>query len=127
VLSGEAVIAIVDDDESVRAAMGGMIESFGYSPATYESAGAFLKSASSPDPACLILDVQMPGMTGIELHSALLAKGRQIPTIFITAFPDARVRDRALKAGGVCFLSKPFGRNDLLGCIQTALNRKPTM
>lgn len=119
-MSGEAVIAIVDDDESVRAAMGGMIESFGYSPATYESAGAFLKSAS--DPSCLILDVQMPGMTGLELHSTLLAKGRQIPTIFITAFPDARVRERAMKAGGVCFLSKPFGRNDLLGCIQTALN-----
>jgi len=123
VLSDEAMIAIVDDDESVRIAMGGMVESFGYSPVTFESADAFLKSDQLADASCLILDVQMPGMSGLELHSALIAKGRRIPTIFVTAFPDARVRERALRAGGLCFLSKPFGRTDLLGCIQTALSQ----
>jgi FixJ family two-component response regulator len=106
--------------------MGGMVESFGYSPVTFESAGEFLKSDKLPDASCLILDVQMPGMNGLELHDQLVAKGRRIPTIFVTAFPEPRVRERALRAGGVCFLPKPFGRSDLLGCIQTAL-RKQTM
>ena len=118
------VVAIVDDDESVRIAMGGMVESFGYSYATFESADEFLKSATLPDTSCLILDVQMPGVTGLELHSALISEGRRIPTIFVTAFPDSRVRKRALQAGAVCLLSKPFGRSDLLGCIETALRRQ---
>jgi FixJ family two-component response regulator len=120
----EPLIAIVDDDESVRTAMGGMVESFGYAPAVFESAREFLKSDKLPDASCLILDVQMPGMSGLELHDELVAKGRRIPTIFVTAFPDKRVRERALRAGGVCFLSKPFGRSDLLGCIETALRRQ---
>jgi FixJ family two-component response regulator len=121
VLNDEPMIAIVDDDESVRIAMGGMVESFGYSPVTFESADQFLKSDKLPDASCLILDVQMPGMNGLDLYNALISSGRRIPTIFVTAFPDPRVRERALKAGGLCFLSKPFGRSDLLGCIQTAL------
>ena len=120
----EPLIAIVDDDESVRTAMGGMVESFGYSPVTFESAGEFLKSDKLPDASCLILDVQMPGMSGLELHDHLVADGRRIPTIFVTAFPDTRVRDRALRAGGVCFLPKPFARSDLLGCIQNALGKQ---
>jgi FixJ family two-component response regulator len=127
VLSDEPLIAIVDDDESVRIAMGGMVESFGYSYATFESADELLKSDKLPDASCLILDVQMPGVTGLELYSALISEGRRIPTIFVTAFPDNRVRKRALQAGAVCFLSKPFGPNDLRGCIQTALDRKHTM
>jgi FixJ family two-component response regulator len=127
VLSDEPLIAIVDDDESVRSAMGGMVESFGYPHATFESANEFLRSDKLADASCLILDVQMPGMTGLELYSALISKGRRIPTIFVTAFPDTRVRKRALQAGAVCFLSKPFGPGDLRGCIQTALDRKHTM
>ena len=123
-MNDEPLIAIVDDDESVRVAMGGMVESFGYAPVTFESADAFLKSDKLPDASCLILDVQMPGMSGLELHSKLIASGRRIPTIFVTAFPDKRVRDRAMRAGGVCFLSKPFGRNDLLGCIESALGKQ---
>lgn len=122
-MNDEPLIAIVDDDESVRVAMGGMIESFGYSPVTFESADAFLKSDELSDASCLILDVQMPGMNGLELHGKLMATGHQIPTIFVTAFPDRRVRDRALRAGGICFLSKPFARDDLLGCIQSALKQ----
>ncbi|MBR0961936.1 response regulator transcription factor [Bradyrhizobium japonicum] len=123
-LNDEPLIAIVDDDESVRVAMGGMVESFGYTPVTFESADDFLKSGKLPDTSCLILDVQMPDMTGLELHGRLIASGRRIPTIFVTAFPDKRVRDRALRAGGVCFLSKPFGRDDLLGCIESALGKQ---
>lgn len=123
-MNDEPLIAIVDDDESVRVAMGGMVESFGYAPVTFESADDFLKSDKLPDASCLILDVQMPGMSGLELHSQLIASGRRIPTIFVTAFPDKRVRDRAMRAGGVCFLAKPFGRNDLLGCIESALGKQ---
>ncbi|WP_183244746.1 response regulator [Bradyrhizobium sp. cir1] len=123
-LNDEPLIAIVDDDESVRVAMGGMVESFGYTPVTFESADDFLKSDKLPDTSCLILDVQMPDMSGLELHGKLTASGRRIPTIFVTAFPDKRVRDRALRAGGVCFLSKPFGRDDLLGCIESALGKQ---
>lgn len=123
-MKDEHLIAIVDDDESVRLAMGGMIESFGYAPVTFESADDLLKSDKLSDASCLILDVQMPGMSGLELHGKLIATGRQIPTIFVTAFPDKRMRERAMHAGGVCFLSKPFGRDDLLGCIQTALGKQ---
>jgi FixJ family two-component response regulator len=124
VLKDEPLIAIVDDDESVRTAVGGMVESFGYSPLTFESADAFLRSDKLSDASCLILDVQMPGMSGLELHGRLMAKGPRIPTIFVTAFPEPRVRERALRSGGVCFLAKPFARNDLLGCIQTALGKQ---
>lgn len=125
-LKDEPLIAIVDDDESVRAAMGGMVESFGYAPVTFESADDFLKSDKLPEASCLILDVQMPDMSGLELHGELLASGHRIPTIFVTAFPDKRIRERAMRAGGVCFLSKPFGRDDLLGCIQAALGQQTT-
>ena len=123
-MNDEPLIAIVDDDESVRVAMGGMVESFGYAPITFRSADDFLKSDKLPSASCLILDVQMPGMSGLELHVQLIASGHRIPTIFVTAFPDKRVRDRALRAGGVCFLAKPFGRNDLLGCIESALSKQ---
>lgn len=125
-MKDEPLIAIVDDDESVRAAMGGMVESFGYAPVTFESADDFLKSDKLPEASCLILDVQMPDMSGLELHGELLASGHRIPTIFVTAFPDKRIRERAMRAGGVCFLSKPFGRDDLLGCIQAALGQQTT-
>lgn len=126
-MSNEAVIAIVDDDESVRVAIGGMVESFGYSPATYESADDFLKSSRKAEPSCLIVDVQMPGKNGLELFSELTATGRRIPTIFVTAFPDPRVRERAMRAGAVCWLAKPFGRDDLRDCLQNALGPKRTM
>ena len=124
VLSDEALIAIVDDDESVRVAMGGMVESFGYTPATFESADDFLNSDQLHGASCLILDVQMDGISGLELHARLVASGHRIPTIFMTAFPEGRIRERALRAGAVCFLAKPFGRDDLLGCIQNALGRQ---
>ena len=120
-LNNTQAIAVVDDDESVRAAVSGMVESFGFSVGTFESAEEFLQSGRAASTSCLILDVQMPGTSGVELHNQLVSSGHRIPTIFVTAFPDARVRERVLRAGAVCFLSKPFARDDLLGCIRTAL------
>jgi FixJ family two-component response regulator len=99
-----------------------MVESFGFTVGAFESADEFLQSDRLHDTACLILDIQMPGMSGIELYNRLIASGNRIPTMFVTAFPDTRVHDRALKAGAVCCLTKPFDRNDLLGCIRSALD-----
>jgi FixJ family two-component response regulator len=120
-LSNPAVIAIVDDDDSVRTAMGDMVESFGFMVGTFRSADEFLQSDRLHDTACLILDIQMPGMTGLELHNLLVASGRGIPTMFVTAFFDSRIQDRAMQAGAICCLTKPFDRNDLLACIHSAL------
>src|ERR1700730_9011260 len=117
------VIAIVDDDESSRAAMRGMVESLGYTVAAFASAGEFLESDRLHDSVCLIADVRMPGMSGLELHDRLIAAGHQIATIFLTAFPDEKGNDRAIKAGAVCYLPKPCLRDDLIACIHSALAR----
>jgi FixJ family two-component response regulator len=117
------LISIVDDDESVREATKGLMRAFGFIAETFESATDFLKSAGAHRTSCLIVDMQMPGMTGLELHGRLVASGNPIPTILITAYPDDRVRARALKAGVKCYLSKPCSEDDLLGCIQSALRR----
>ena len=121
-MTSKPVIAVVDDDESVRTAVGGMLETLGYSAGVFESAEAFLNSGGVAGTACLILDVQMPGTSGIDLFSQLVSAGHRIPTIFITAHPDTRARDRMLLAGAVCYLPKPFARDELSGCIATALN-----
>jgi len=123
-LSRTPVISIVDDDESVRTAMQDMVESFGFTADTFGSAEEFLQSGRLRDTACLILDIQMPGMSGLELHNRLIASGHRVPTMFVTAFPDTRVRDRALQAGAVGYLSKPFDRNDLRGCILSSLDTR---
>lgn len=115
-------ISIVDDDESVRTAMSDLVESFGFTVGTFGSADEFLGSKLLHDTACLILDIQMPGMSGLDLHNRLSTSGHRIPTIFVTAFPDMRVHDRAMQAGAVCCLSKPFDRKELLGCIRSALD-----
>ena len=101
-----------------------MVESFGFTVDTFGSAEDFLRSDRPHDTACLILDIQMPGMSGLELHNWLITSGHRIPTMFVTAFPDTRVLDRAMQAGAVCCLSKPFDRNDLLGCIRSALDAR---
>ena len=116
------VIAIVDDDESVREALTGLMKSLGYRAAAFQSAEEFLNSKQRHSAACLIADVQMPGMTGPELYGRLVASGERIPAILITAYPNETVRVRALNAGVQCFLTKPFSEDDLLECIQTALN-----
>ena len=115
------IIAIVDDDESFRKATTSFIRSLGYSAAAFPSAEAFLNSDIIQDTACLITDVQMPGMTGIELQSCLIAQGRRLPVIFVTAFPEMEARGRALRAGAIGFLDKPFSDQKLISCLDEAL------
>lgn len=117
------VIAIVDDDESFRRATTSFVRSLGYGTASYDSAEAFLKSDCISDADCLITDVQMPGMTGIELQDRLIAQGHSVPVIFITAFPEMRARAKALAAGAVGFLAKPFDDHNLISCLNEALAR----
>ena len=102
------VISIIDDDASVRVATDRLVRSLGYIAHTFASAEEFLASSQANDTCCMIADVQMPGMSGIELQSHLLAQGRRLPIIFITAFPEESARTKALNAGAVCFLTKPF-------------------
>jgi FixJ family two-component response regulator len=99
------------------------VRSLGYVAHTFASADGFLQSPLVNDTACVIADVQMPGMSGIELQSHLIAQGRSVPMIFITAFPEESIRSRALKAGAVGFLSKPFDGTILIECIDIALKR----
>lgn len=117
----KALISIVDDDESVREATKGLVRSLGFPAQAFPSAKAFLTSRHLRRTACLIADVNMPGMTGLELHRRLVASGKTIPTVLITAYPDESVRARALSAGVICYLSKPFDEDDLLVCIRSAL------
>jgi FixJ family two-component response regulator len=115
------VISIIDDDESVREATKCLVRSLGYVAAVFASAEDFLRSEHVNDTACLITDVQMPGLNGLELHERLVETGRCMPVIFITAFPEEKIRTRAL-AGGACgFLKKPFDEQSLIGCLDRAL------
>ena len=116
------LISFVNDDESMREAIKGLMKSLGYTSQAFASAEEFLNSRQLPRTSCLITDVQMPGMTGLELHRHLVAFGKTIPTILITAFPDDSARDRALGDGVVCYLSKPFDENELLACIRSSVN-----
>jgi FixJ family two-component response regulator len=115
-----ALISIVDDDESIRESTKGLIRSLGYQAATFASAEEFLQSDSVDRTACLITDVQMPGLSGIDLQRGLIAQGVRMPTIFITAFPEEETRARAMKAGALGYLSKPFSEDSLLKCLDTA-------
>jgi FixJ family two-component response regulator len=115
------VISIVDDDESVREATKGLVRSLGYVAATFASAEEFLQSDSVRDTSCLISDVQMAGMSGVELQDRLNAAGYHVPIIFITAFPEERIRSRVLKAGACGFLTKPFNDDSLFECLDMAL------
>jgi FixJ family two-component response regulator len=102
------LISIVDDDDKVRAATESLVRSLGFKTHTFASAESFLRSSSPQETRCLILDVQMPNMSGIELQDRLSKLGFEIPIIFITAYPDEAVRQRAMDAGAVAFLLKPF-------------------
>ena len=118
------VIAIVDDDDSFRHATMSFIRSLGYAALQFASAEAFLKSSQLHDADCLISDVQMPGMNGIELQGKLIDEGPHFPVIFITAFPEIKARARALAAGATCFLAKPFNDEVLITCLNKALGAK---
>ena len=122
-LSSTPTISIVDDDESVRVAIVSLLSSLGWTVDAFGSAEEFLNSPRANDSSCLVVDVQMPRMSGVELQRVLKARGQSVPMIFVTAFPEEGVRDRLLKAGAVGFLSKPFDDQSLIKCIDRALNR----
>ena len=115
------LISVVDDDESIRRTTTLLIESFGFRAAAFESAESFLKSGQQHNTSCLILDVQMPNMNGLQLQSELAAAGCGIPIIFITAYDDKESRGRAMQAGAVAFLGKPFSDEQLLQTVRSAL------
>jgi FixJ family two-component response regulator len=117
------VISIIEDDASVRCAMHNLVRSLGFTACTYACAEDFLRSQRLDDTACIIADVQMPGLSGVELQSVLLSQGRRTPFIFITAFNGDAVRTRAMKAGAVAFLSKPVEGSTLIQCLDKALTR----
>jgi FixJ family two-component response regulator len=119
----EPLISIIDDDESVREAIKGLMKSWGFTAEAFPSAVDFLASSHFRDTSCLIADVQMPGMTGVELHRHLLESGYAIPAVLITAYPDDRVRHSALKNGVTCYLSKPFDEDALMRCVRSALEQ----
>ena len=124
-MSEVPMIAIIDDDESVRLATESLIRSFGFKTAVFASAEAFLTSSSLPDTDCLITDVQMPDMSGIELFEALRLRGTTLPVIFMTAFPEERIRRRAQEAGAIGFLAKPFDGDTMMGFVFEALKGQP--
>lgn len=115
------MIAIIDDDESVRLATESLVRSLGLAATVFDSAEAFLGSAERHDTSCVITDVQMPGMSGIDLQARLRIEGDTLPLIFITAFPEERIRTQACTAGAVGFLAKPFEGEDMIRCIDDAL------
>jgi FixJ family two-component response regulator len=116
------LIAIVDDDESVRCAVYGVLKSGAYEARSFASAGEFLRSGLQRTAACVISDVRMPDMSGLELQARLAEEGCRVPIIFITAYGDSRMRSQAMKAGAVVFLGKPFDDKVLLDSVRAALN-----
>jgi FixJ family two-component response regulator len=113
--------AIVDDDESVRSAIYGLLKSVGLKTRSFASAEEFLLSGQQSETACLITDIRMPGMSGLELQARLAAEDCRIPIIFITAYGDTRMRMQAMRAGAVEFLGKPFDDEVLLDSVRAAL------
>jgi FixJ family two-component response regulator len=117
------VISVIDDDASVRAAADNFLNSLGYAVHTFASAEDFLQSARLGDSSCVVADVQMPGMSGLDLLKIIRSRGNDTPFIFITAFPNDSVRMRAAKAGADVLLEKPFSPSILVDYIKTALAR----
>jgi FixJ family two-component response regulator len=120
-LSTVSLFSVVDDDASVRAATSKFLRSHGYTVQAYSSAEHFLQSGRLNDTSCVIADLQMPGMSGLELLTMMRAHGYGAPFIFITGFPDETTRARALQAGAICFLPKPFAGPTLINCLGVAL------
>ena len=120
-MTADATVFVVDDDRVVSKALSLLIESFGLDVQTFPSAEAFLAHALPDRPSCLVLDVRMPGMSGLELQEELNRAGQRIPIIFTTGHGDVGMKDRALEAGAVDFLQKPFDTQELLDAIHCAL------
>lgn len=115
------LIAIVDDDRAIRTALSSLLRSEGFRAAIFDCAEAFLDDLDSGAPDCLLTDIQMPGMSGLELQQHLAAARPNLPVLVMTAFPELKLRERAMGAGAHCFLNKPFDAADLLRCIRSAL------
>jgi FixJ family two-component response regulator len=121
--SASSMVFVVDDDQSVREALSSLIRSIGLDVETYASAHEYLRRQPRQSPACLVLDVRMPGLSGLDLQRELANQGREIPIIFVTAHGDIPMTVKAMKAGAAEFLSKPFRDQDLLDAICQALAR----
>jgi FixJ family two-component response regulator len=115
------LITVIDDDGPFRVAMDSLLRSRGYTVHTFASAAEFLRSPQLDEASCVITDVQMPDIGGLELQILLRSQGRTVPIIFITAFPEESARVRALRDGAVCFLVKPSDASTLIGCVEKAL------
>jgi len=119
----EPIVFVVDDDRSLRTATERLLRSVGFAVKTFGSAAEFLESPRPEGPACLVLDIRLPGQSGLDLQRELIETGAQIPIIFITGHGDIPMTVRAMKAGAVEFLTKPYRRNDLLDAIRAAIDR----
>jgi FixJ family two-component response regulator len=117
-----SLVSIVEDDRFFRESMGRLMRSLGFAVEAFSSAADFLASPRLVETGCLIADVHMPAMTGLELHRHLIKVGYAIPTILVTAYPNDVDRARALNDGVVCYLRKPFDENHLLRCLRAALH-----
>ena len=120
-MATKPLISIVDDDASVREGTVDLIQAIGFAAEAFEGANDFLNSDRIDSTSCLVADVRMPEMTGLELHDRLVGAGKTIPTILLTAYPNGQDRERALQAGVICYLAKPYNEDDLLDCIRSAL------
>jgi FixJ family two-component response regulator len=120
-MSKPSLISIVEDDQSFRESMRRLMRSKGYTVDAFSSAVAFLVSPLLAETKCLIADVHMPAMTGVQLYRHLIDSGYTIPTILVTAYPDEAVRHRVLQEGVVCYLPKPVNEKDLARCLDAAL------
>ena len=125
-MSNQSLVSIVDDDQPFRESMRRLMRSLGYTAAVFSSAADFLGSSRLRETSCLITDVHMPAMTGIELYRHLIETGHAIPTILITAYPNEVDRVRALKDGVLCYLRKPIDEQNLSRCLRAALKSAPT-
>src|SRR5580704_19104730 len=121
-MSKRSLVSVVEDDQFFRESMRRLMRSLGYSVEAFPSAADFLASPRLGETACLIADVNMPAMTGLELHRRLIEIGHAVPTILVTAYPDDDVRKRALNDGIVCYLRKPVDENHLMRCLRAALH-----
>ena len=119
------LVSVVDDDESLRRSVKNLLTSVGFRVETFASAEAFLQSAHRADTRCVVLDLRMPGMSGVDLLMHLAAAGSPIPVVILTAHSDDEARRRTLQAGAVAFLGKPFHGEALLGAIRRALAQNP--
>ena len=117
------LVSIVDDDESVREAMKSLVRSFGYRVEAFGSAAEFLESAQVENTDCLVTDVQMPGLSGVELQNRLLSDGYHIPTIFISAFPNSQIEEWVVQRRAIAYLRKPFNEDELFEHLETAVKR----